>query len=431
MRVRRRAIFRIDGHELVGERLRVDGHFSRTGIQVYDDGFGREQREYRPPEEVFSTDSLASLRAMPVTISHPEDMITAESWHEHAVGQTGDVIIQDIDGIHTLGTVWLHDVSAIRSVQTGRLIELSVGYFASLDMTPGTTSGGEGYDGVQRDIRGNHLALLPPGHARGGPTVRLLDGVEQVVRRLDAKQNEIWGPGPIEPRGSTTPKATYQSPRLDADAGDIHMSKQSVKADGLPFEVEAADNFGIALERERSAAQAKLDAIEQHAKDTKASLDAAEAKASEVEAERDTLKEQVAKLEADLVDATDPKRLTDRVESLARLAADARKVGGEGLKLTRTETLADGKTREVPLEGIDLKRAALEGAGVVLDGKDDAYVEHRFGFALEIGGERQNSTDALDRLRTAIVAPPHKDKLTDSTDAQPISIDEIVARGGY
>ena len=57
----RRAIFKIDASELVGSRLRVDGHFSRTGIQHYSDGI-KTTAEYRPPEEVFADAITKVLR---------------------------------------------------------------------------------------------------------------------------------------------------------------------------------------------------------------------------------------------------------------------------------------------------------------------------------------------------------------------------------
>src|SRR5690606_32107950 len=44
---------------------------TRTGVFVYLDGQGRERREYRPPDEVFNADSLASLKGVPVTDTHP------------------------------------------------------------------------------------------------------------------------------------------------------------------------------------------------------------------------------------------------------------------------------------------------------------------------------------------------------------------------
>lgn len=57
--------------------------------------------------------------------------------------------------------------------------ELSCGYTLTLDETPGTTPEGEHYDAIQRNIRYNHLAVVP--RARAGSLARLnIDG-EQVV----------------------------------------------------------------------------------------------------------------------------------------------------------------------------------------------------------------------------------------------------------
>jgi len=58
----------------------------RTGVLRYRDGTGREWCEYRPPEEVFAADSLATLRAAPVTDGHPSEMVRADSWTALARG---------------------------------------------------------------------------------------------------------------------------------------------------------------------------------------------------------------------------------------------------------------------------------------------------------------------------------------------------------
>ena len=40
----------------------------RTGILVYKTFDGKERREYRPPDEAFKSESLASLKGKPITI---------------------------------------------------------------------------------------------------------------------------------------------------------------------------------------------------------------------------------------------------------------------------------------------------------------------------------------------------------------------------
>jgi hypothetical protein len=166
------------------------------------------------------------------------------------------------------------DGDTIDRIQRRDLAELSVGYYARLDDAPGTTPEGETYDAIQREIRGNHLALLPAGQARGGRSVRLL---------LDAAGDEC-------------------------DQEEL-MAVQ-IRLDGQTFEVEAVDD---AVAKAADAVQARLDA----AADVIATL----------EAERDAARSALA-------DATSTERLDALVTERAALLEAARLVAGEGFEPT-------------------------------------------------------------------------------------------------
>jgi uncharacterized protein len=66
--------------------------------------------------------------------------------------------------------VWSQD--AIDDVRAGRRKELSAAYRYRPQMRSGKTPEGEPYDGIMRDIRGHHVALVDRG--RAGPDVRLV-----------------------------------------------------------------------------------------------------------------------------------------------------------------------------------------------------------------------------------------------------------------
>lgn len=168
----------------LGERRRTfDGYLvapaviARTGIQIYlaheldlDGDPMREVRVYWPPEEVFHPDAIASFDNQPITIDHPPEGVTPSNWRQLSVGS--------MRGVHRAsnllnGEAWVMDAYAIDQVETGEREELSGGYFASYDWTPGVTPEGEPYDGVQREIRGNHTALVRRG--RCGPVCRVGD----------------------------------------------------------------------------------------------------------------------------------------------------------------------------------------------------------------------------------------------------------------
>ena len=149
---------------------------ARAGIQVYAGReVGRpdlaEVRVYRPADEVFSRDSLATYAHRPLTNDHPAEAVTPANWKTHAVGFVGDEVARD--GEHVRIPLMLADAAAIAALEAGKR-ELSAGYICRLDWTSGTTPEGQAYDAVQRDIRINHVALVDAG--RAGPAARIDDG---------------------------------------------------------------------------------------------------------------------------------------------------------------------------------------------------------------------------------------------------------------
>lgn len=154
---------------------------ARTGIQSYlgrevdpENVHGLRDRAtvnvYRPADEVFSRDSMASYSAAPVTVDHPSVMVDASNWKRHGVGEINGDVVRDGERIRV--PLIVRDASAVAKAQTSHK-QLSMGYACNLDFTPGTAPDGTAYDAVQRDIRINHIALVPA--ARGGPELRIVD----------------------------------------------------------------------------------------------------------------------------------------------------------------------------------------------------------------------------------------------------------------
>jgi hypothetical protein len=348
-------VFRIDSHERVGDRLKVKGHFARTGIQEYSDGMGGTVKEYRAPGEVFSDASLASWHGAHVTRRHPQGvggMVTAANWAELAgkgvvVGHLGDDAHRADDGRHAETTIWISDASAQREVISGELTELSGGYTAGVNATPGTEPGtGALFDATQENIRGNHVALLGPGEARGGPSVRILDSEDRCI--FDGRD------GP---------------PRRPEDK----RMKFTIRVDGVDYEIEAPTKaVAQAIEKER---QAHADALKKE-----------QTEKSELQAKHDAEVEAHGKTKAEL---------------------DAAKV--ELAKPVREKLLADAKLLGLSDAGddvsdADIQRAALEAAGIKTDGKDDAYVAVRFQVAVDTQPDPR--TDSVSEARPGLFNQP-------------------------
>jgi hypothetical protein len=352
MRQKRRSIFRIDRLERIGERLRVDGRLSRTGIQIYSDGVGGNRREYRPPEEVFSDSSLKSLRSIPITVQHPPSgMVTGDNFRRLSVGHVGDDVRQDDDGIHVMGSLWVMDAQTIKKIESKELTELSVGYWASLEEQAGTTPDGQKYDAIQRNIEGNHLALLKTGQARGGKTVRMIldDNGDEI---FFAHENERW---------------------RDRMKVKIHI-------DGIDHEVEAdSPAVAQAVEKER-----KL--LTDRALEAEKSRDEILAKLESAIAERDQLKSK-------LDEATDPEVVAAIAQARAQLISDAKKLAPD-IEISGTDN--------------DIRKLALEKAGIKISLDSSDYIIARFESALESLNEKKN--DSVSNLRRAIASPPQPEK---------------------
>lgn len=167
--------------------LKVPAVLARTGIQLYTAGeIGHPTlaadevvRVYRPPEEVFSEASMASFGMKPVTNDHPDELVSAENVKALQVGFSSENIERDGDLLKA--TLVITDPKAIYDIERGKR-ELSNGYEADYDLTPGVTLEGEAYDVVQRNMRGNHIAIVESG--RCGPECAVADSVKPKEARM-------------------------------------------------------------------------------------------------------------------------------------------------------------------------------------------------------------------------------------------------------
>jgi uncharacterized protein len=157
--------------------LRCDAALTRSGIFEYRQPDGRLQLEYRPADEVFKQDSLSMFDGVPVTIGHP-GLVTSKTWSKVSVGHVGAARREDSLVVAPI-TVQRED--AVAAVESGKLPQVSVGYNIDIDPTPGEFEGRR-YDCVQRNIRPNHVALIPAGTARAG---------RDAVLRLDSSGDEV------------------------------------------------------------------------------------------------------------------------------------------------------------------------------------------------------------------------------------------------
>lgn len=175
--------FKLDARKLTrtpSGGIRVSAYLSRTGLQTYRRSDGTEIIEYRPAEEVFSDSSLDTFRGAPITDGHPSVPVDASNWSVLSKGHVSDSV-SPAENKFVRAELLIQDRAIIEEVISGDLTEISCGYECDLLNNPGEING-ERYDAIQKNIRINHIALLPKGLARGG---------RELTVRFDSEGNQI------------------------------------------------------------------------------------------------------------------------------------------------------------------------------------------------------------------------------------------------
>lgn len=258
--------------------LVVPGRAARTGIQHYLAAeLGLTDRNpndivnvYRPPEEVFSADSLSSYDNKDVTNEHPDDLVNSKTFKSVAVGHT--ISIGRQDGDYVVVDMMIKDHDTIEAVNSGKA-ELSAGYLAEYAPEKGVTQDGQEYEFVQRGIRINHVAIVSA--ARAGNQARLLDH--------STKETKMF-------------QATLDGKR-----------------------VSFADEASATL------AQSVLDAARERAEGAERKVADAQAERDRAMAAKDSAEEKLQALEAKASDAA----IAERVDAVLKVSDSARKLVGD------------------------------------------------------------------------------------------------------
>jgi hypothetical protein len=359
----------IEKYEVTPEGyLRVWASIARTGIQLYTDADGSVRREYRPETEVASPDSLASFAGKAITSEHPPVLLDAENTKDYQVGFSGTEVVYDNGFVKAVMTIT--DQDTIERIMHGDAREVSAGYRVNYDPTPGVTDVGEHYDGIQKEILGNHIAVVRRG--RAGPQVKLhLD-------RQDAAD-----------------------PSLIPNNEDPSMTAK-VNFDGAEFEV--SESVALAITKEREDAKMsyedikkKYDGMMSEASKMKEEMDAMEkemkGKCDSAEGRADALAEQVEELSAELAAAKEI-NLDSMVEERVALIEKAKPV------LDAAYAFAGKTAREVMVDSIK----AVRGDELDLSEKSDDYVQAMFDTLAE-GRKDSATTDELRKAVASIASP--------------------------
>jgi uncharacterized protein len=338
--------------------IRVPARLTRTGILEYKRPDGTIRRELRLPEEVFNTDSLASLQGATVTdLSHHRGLLSLNDWKDATLGHTEAV---RRDGKFVEADLLINDPSAVADIENGNLHDISCGYSCKLDATPGIYEG-QPYDVIQRRIRYNHVAVLPKGRGRAGVDVAI---------RTDSN---------------------------DADCVEKEtpiMSARVIRIDGKNVDYGSDEHITL-LE---NGFAATLKPVKDECAALKTRCDAAEA-------DRDVARADAKKFLDELKDEKDGEKSKARRRSRSKmlrrairlLASDDEEEDDEKMDALEDELDAlDDKALQIKVIRTDTKYAdgnAIDGTP--LDKKPDAYVEAIFDAVCRTGVTRADGVDSV------------------------------------
>ena len=258
--------------------LKVRARIARTGIQSYTDASGGIRLEYRPESEVASSEALDSFREKCLTKEHPPVLLDASNTKDYAVGFTSADVSYS-DGF-VESTLTVTDKETIEEIMRGNVREVSCGYKVEYVDQPGITPDGQHYDGYQKNIRGNHVAIVK--RARGGANVRLmLDSADAAVTELTIFNKETIMPANIAFDGvsfeaDSALAAAVAAEREDAKASYADMKR---KYDEMVSQTSKMKEEMDAMEKEMKGKcdsnEGRADALAQELDAVKADLDAA------------------------------------------------------------------------------------------------------------------------------------------------------------
>lgn len=133
---------------------------------------------YRPGDEIEK--AADSFNGLPLMLDH-WDMDAESIPKDKVVGSLGTDA--RYESPYLKNSLIVTDAKAIKAIEDGSYSELSASYACDIDMTGGIFDG-KSYDGVMKNIKGNHVALVPEG--RAGHDVKVADSA------MEGGENMGW-----------------------------------------------------------------------------------------------------------------------------------------------------------------------------------------------------------------------------------------------
>jgi len=338
---------------------------ARPGVFPYFEETGDVSYRAKLPEEIFSKDTLESLKGVPLTKDHPSQngqyiFVNSENYKQFAKGNVSEPKIVDNE-IQAIATIYDADLVAEakrRHQNNEKQFEASIGFKSLLDKSTGNYAG-VNYDTIQRQIIINHVALVDAG--RAGENIKL--HFDKRSEEMGDKKKVQWT---VE-GGDTSNLLTY---RLYDGSQDIHVDKailgeiMDIKDDLKARQLEINDK-----NQEIENLKAKIEKIQVDSKDNpevKDLMDKLEIANDKSEEWEKKFKELEAKI---------PTLVNDSTQEKFELVNFAKSVD--------SSIVVDGLTnREIKLQVI--AKGLPFKAGIQTDSITDEQIEARYDAACEL-----------------------------------------------
>lgn len=322
---------RTDKYEFTSQGfLVVDMIVTREGVFDYYDSTGKLIREYRSSTEVFDEESLKSLKNAPITMHHPDVLVTVDNLKDKRIRHVGhltDTIVHDGKFVKAKGVIT--EKSAIEYLMSkkdaGEDVELSCGYTCDVSESTGEHPTEGRYDAVQTKIRYNHLSIVDKG--RAGQDVKV---------KFDKENKPMF----------EFLKKAIKLPRFTMDSIEVQ----------IPEEAKTTVN----------KLSSKLDEACVVIEDQEKELKESAKKADELQASNDELKAEIEKLKKDNADLTDPN--SDRFQSIIKDREAVETVAKE----------LDVKTDGLSINDVKIAVIKAKHPEFVTDGKSEDYINARY-----------------------------------------------------
>lgn len=318
--------------------IKTDAIVTRCGVFTYKNADGSIRKELRHPDDVLKTESLETIKMIPITNGHPQNrLVTAENAKELTVGYTGENISTQDEYI--LSNLLVTDQNSVNDILNNGRKQLSLGYIVNLVEEEGEYQG-ENYDYRQTDIFYNHLSLVD--NARAGQEAQI---------KLDCND------------------------AIEISKEEINMAKHKIKIDEEEVMVteKTSEYYENLLNDMRNLTDEK-ERIERELSNVREQID-------KVSAERDQMKAELDETgNPDVDNNPDNKAGTAEEEMMKMDSQEFRDLVKERVELEKmAESLVSKEIKIDSLNNMELKREIVRNnSKVSLDGKSAVYVDAAF-----------------------------------------------------